>query len=44
MKNTKILDPQITINPKLKSNPFDPFIQKKIVKATEILNTLKKPM
>lgn len=29
-----MLAPQITINPKLKSNLSDPFIQKKIEKAT----------
>ncbi len=32
MKTAKIPAPQITINPKLKSNPLDPFIQKKLRK------------
>ncbi len=44
MKTAKIPAPQITINPKLESNPLDPFIQKKIEKATQILNNLKEPL
>ena len=34
---------KVTINPKLKSNPNDPFIQKKVQQATDILNNLKEP-
>ncbi|WP_435355941.1 hypothetical protein [Emticicia sp. SJ17W-69] len=44
MKTAKVLTPKVTINPKLKSNPSDPFIQKKIEKATALLNSLKKPI
>jgi hypothetical protein len=44
MKSTKILTPKITINPNLKSNPTDPFIQKKIEKAAALLNSLNKPI
>jgi len=44
IKTAKIVSPKVTINPKLKSNPTDPFIQKKIAKATEILNSLKEPI
>jgi hypothetical protein len=42
-KSLEILTPKVTVNPKLKSNPNDPFIKKKIEKATELLNSLKKP-
>lgn len=44
MKSTKIFTPKVSINPNLKSNPADPFIQKKIEKATALLNSLKKPI
>lgn len=44
MKTAKILAPKVTVNPQLKSNPTDPFIQKKIEKATSLLNSLKKPI
>ena len=32
------------VNPDLKSNPNDPYIQKKIARATEILANLKEPL
>ena len=35
---------KVTINPKLKSNPTDPYIQKKIEKAAQILSDLKEPL
>lgn len=35
---------KVTINPNLKSNPKDHYIQKKIEKATQILSTLKEPL
>jgi len=44
MKIAKILAQQITTNPKLKSNPIDQFIQKKIEKVTQISNNLKGPL
>lgn len=42
--STKPTPTKVTINPNLKSNPTDPYIQKKIEKATQILNTLKEPL
>ena len=42
-KSMEILTSKVSINPKLKSNPTDPFIQKKIEKATNLLSSLKKP-
>ncbi len=44
MKTPRIVTPKFTINPSLKSNPNDPFIQNKIKKATELLNSLKKTL
>ncbi len=44
MKTTAIFPQKGTINPKLKSNPNDPFIQKKIQQATAILDSLKEPL
>lgn len=44
MKTAKMNTPKFTINPSIKSNPSDPFIQKKIEKATALLNSLKKPL
>jgi hypothetical protein len=40
----KTVKPRNIINSKLKSNPNDPFIQKKVQQATDILNSLKEPI
>ena len=42
MKTARMISPKVTINPNLKSNPTDPFILKKIEKATALLSGLKK--
>ena len=44
MKTARLISPKVTINPNLKSNPSDPFIQKKIEKATALLSSLKNPI
>ena len=43
-KTLELLKPKVTLNQKIKSNPSDPFIQKKLEKATELLKSLKEPL
>ena len=41
---TNLEKPKASVNPKLKSNSTDPYIQKKVEKATQLLSNLKKPL